>query len=92
MNIKYIIKIKCLWIIDWMKELWKKIITDKVICVNKQDTLHLRIYYKNIKTKNLVMKNIIEVSHSVLKTSHEVYNISKLYCASKIILRGTNSK
>ena len=54
----------------------RRIIKDKIICVNKQDRFNLRIYYKNKKTKNLVVKNYISVSHSVFKTSHVVYSIS----------------
>ena len=54
----------------------KKIIKDKITCVNRQDKLNLRIYYKNMKINNLVMRNNISVSHSVLKSSHVVYSIS----------------
>ena len=64
--------------INYQLDEWilRRIIKDKIICVNKQDRLNLRIYYKNKKTKNLVMQNNISVSHCVFKTSHVVYSIS----------------
>ena len=42
--------------------------------------MKLNIYYKNLKTKNLVMRNNINESKSILKTSHVVY---KIFCPSE---------
>ena len=58
------------------KRILKNVIKNKIKCVNSKEKLKWNIYYKNLKTKNLVMRNNINESKSILKTYYVVYKVS----------------
>ena len=54
----------------------KGIFTDKVKCIKENERLSLRIYYNNMKVKNMLMKNNMTKNNDKLRMSNVVYKIN----------------